>query len=88
MTDDRSEKGPLWRRDEIESPCIRVCVIHPESRLCTGCLRSIDEITRWSAMTAEERSAITAALPGRSAAPTGRRGGRAARLKRRMPDGD
>lgn len=88
MTDSRSEKDAPWRRDEIESPCISVCVIHPESRLCTGCLRSIDEITRWSAMTPEERSTITAALPGRSAAPKGRRGGRAARLKRRMPDED
>lgn len=88
MTDSRSDDDTPWRRDEIESPCIRVCVIHPESRLCTGCLRSIDEIARWSAMTAEERSTITAALPGRSAAPKERRGGRAARLKRRLPDQD
>ena len=29
----------------IESPCIDVCVIDPQSRLCKGCLRSIDEIT-------------------------------------------
>ena len=32
---------PIWRRDEIQSPCINICVIHPETRLCTGCLRSI-----------------------------------------------
>ncbi|WP_103173389.1 DUF1289 domain-containing protein [Paracoccus sp. SY] len=28
----------------IESPCIKVCVIDPATRLCTGCWRSLDEI--------------------------------------------
>ena len=39
---------PIWTRDEIDSPCINVCVIHPAERICTGCLRTIDEITAWS----------------------------------------
>ena len=46
----------------IESPCTKVCVIHPASRLCTGCLRSIDEITQWSRMSPAERRAVMAAL--------------------------
>ncbi len=71
----------IWARAEIESPCIKVCVIHPESRLCTGCLRSIDEIGAWSRMTAEARSGVMAELPSRAALVTKRRGGRAARLK-------
>ena len=45
----------VWRRDEVESPCVKVCVIHPEARLCTGCYRTIDEIAAWSRMSAEER---------------------------------
>tara|TARA_R110002033_G_scaffold33726_6_gene71169 strand:- start:3346 stop:3579 length:234 start_codon:yes stop_codon:yes gene_type:complete len=73
---------PVWTRNEIESPCVRICVVHPETRLCTGCARSIDEIGRWSRMTPEERAAIMAELPNREVAPKGRRGGRAARLKR------
>lgn len=72
----------VWTRPEIESPCVRVCVVHPETRLCTGCARSIDEIGRWSRMTPEERSTIMAELPNRDAAPKVRRGGRAARLNR------
>jgi len=71
----------IWKRAEIESPCIKVCVIHPESRLCTGCLRSIDEIGAWSQMTAEARRDIMAELPQRATKITKRRGGRAARLK-------
>lgn len=73
----------IWKRTEVESPCIKICVIHPEVRLCTGCARSIDEITRWSRMTAEERQTIMADLPSRTAAFGKRRGGRAARLAQR-----
>ncbi|MDW3222481.1 MAG: DUF1289 domain-containing protein [Paracoccaceae bacterium] len=76
MTDD------IWRRDEVESPCIKVCVVHPEARLCTGCLRSIDEITQWSRMTPEARRAVMKELPLRTGQITKRRGGRAARLAR------
>ena len=71
----------IWSRAEIESPCIKICVIEPKSRLCTGCLRSIDEIGAWSRMTAEARSEIMAELPSRAGQITQRRGGRAARLK-------
>ena len=72
----------VWKRNEIESPCVQICVIHPETRLCTGCARSIDEIGGWSRMSPEERRAIMDELPKRDAAPKGRRGGRAARLRR------
>lgn len=75
-----------WKRDEIESPCVNICVIHPEARLCTGCLRSIDEITQWSRMTPETRRAIIAELPDRAPRIAQRRGGRAARLKRPRPN--
>lgn len=69
-----------WTRAEIESPCVRICMLHPETRLCVGCARTGEEIARWSRMTAEERRAVMAELPLRSAAPAGRRGGRRARL--------
>ncbi len=72
----------IWKRTEVESPCIKVCVIHPEARLCTGCLRSIDEITVWSKLSPDARRAVIEELPGRQAILQKRRGGRAARLAR------
>ncbi|MCC5957245.1 MAG: DUF1289 domain-containing protein [Natronohydrobacter sp.] len=72
----------LWTRDEIESPCVKICVIHPESRLCTGCLRTIDEITQWSRMSVDARRQIMADLPARAPQLAQRRGGRAGRLNR------
>ena len=72
----------IWQRAEIKSPCIKICVIEPTSRLCTGCLRSIDEIGAWSRLSPEARKAVMDDLPGRRKLITKRRGGRAARLKR------
>lgn len=72
----------VWKRDEIESPCIKVCVIHPAARLCTGCYRSIDEIGAWSRMSPEERRAVMAELPARAGQFRVRRGGRRGRLSR------
>lgn len=69
----------VWQRDEIQSPCVKLCVIHPEERLCVGCLRSIDEISGWSRLTPDARAAIMADLPGRAPRLQKRRGGRMAR---------
>ena len=75
-------KDEIWMRDEIQSPCVKICVVHPEARVCTGCLRSIEEITRWSKMSHEERAEVMQALPARGALLKKRRGGRAARVAR------
>ncbi|ABD08092.1 Protein of unknown function DUF1289 [Rhodopseudomonas palustris HaA2] len=51
----------------LESPCIAVCVIHPQSGLCYGCGRTLPEIARWHRLASDERRAIMAALPERMA---------------------
>ncbi|WP_424179520.1 DUF1289 domain-containing protein [Yoonia sp. TsM2_T14_4] len=70
----------IWKRAEIDSPCIKICVIQPATRLCTGCLRTIDEISAWSRMTQEARAAVMADLPARKGLVAKRRGGRAGRV--------
>jgi hypothetical protein len=75
-------KDDVWKRDEIQSPCIKLCTIHPEERICVGCLRTIDEITAWSRLSHEARSALMAELPSRAPRLQKRRGGRVARLSR------
>ncbi|MGH1355966.1 MAG: DUF1289 domain-containing protein [Thalassovita sp.] len=72
----------VWKRDEIQSPCINICVMHSEARLCTGCFRSIEEITGWSRMSDDQRRAVMAELPSREGQIKKRRGGRAGRLAR------
>jgi len=46
------------------SPCIKVCVLAPGNR-CLGCLRTVDEIAAWGAMSAEEQWALTDVLDDR-----------------------
>jgi predicted Fe-S protein YdhL (DUF1289 family) len=78
----------IWKRDTVESPaesvpespCVKLCVIQPESRLCLGCYRSIDEITAWSRLGIAARRAVMAELPSRAAGLVKRRGGRAGRI--------
>ncbi|QPM89997.1 DUF1289 domain-containing protein [Pseudooceanicola algae] len=72
----------IWHREEIASPCVNICVMHPQAGLCTGCLRSRDEIAQWSTLSQDERRAIMAELPERGPLKTSRRGGRAGRLQR------
>jgi len=47
------------------SPCISLCVLDPESELCEGCGRSLDEISQWSRMTDDQRRAVMSRLPER-----------------------
>jgi uncharacterized protein len=50
---------------DIESPCIKVCVMDPVSGLCRGCGRTLDEIGAWSTLRPSERTAIIAQLADR-----------------------
>jgi hypothetical protein len=75
-------RDEVWKRDEIASPCVKMCVVHPDARLCVGCLRSIDEISTWSRMSHDEREMVMADLPSRAPQLAKRRGGRMARLSR------
>ncbi|MGB0245449.1 MAG: DUF1289 domain-containing protein [Paracoccaceae bacterium] len=70
----------VWARNEIESPCVKICVIHPSERLCTGCNRTIEEISAWSRLPQVERDKIINELPERASKLKKRRGGRAARI--------
>ena len=52
----------------IESPCGKICTLDACSGLCLGCGRTIDEIARWTAMSAGERARVMRELPVRLAA--------------------
>lgn len=66
----------VWKRNEIDSPCVKICVVHPEARLCIGCHRTLDEIAQWSKMSAEDRARVKAELPARAPQLRGKRRGR------------
>ena len=49
----------------ISTPCLRVCLLDPQSGLCEGCGRTRDEIARWGSMSEDERLTIMAGLEER-----------------------
>ena len=60
------EKDEMWKRDEIESPCKKICIIHPISNLCIGCYRTADEIRLWTSYSSDIRKSLLIELPQRS----------------------
>jgi uncharacterized protein len=68
---------------EIQTPCIKVCVIEPETGFCIGCGRTRMEIGNWLGISPAERQSIMLGLPERVETLTlrkRRRGGRQGRL--------
>jgi uncharacterized protein len=49
----------------ISTPCIRVCVLDPDTGLCEGCGRTRDEIARWYELSEDQRLAIMSGLEER-----------------------
>ena len=46
----------------IQTPCIGVCEIHKEHKICKGCYRSRLEIRQWLIGTDKDKLAILAAI--------------------------
>lgn len=51
--------------DTPASPCIDVCRIDPDTGLCDGCLRTLDEIAAWGGYSDEEKRAVIRAIAAR-----------------------
>ena len=84
MTDAPPPDDQVWKRNEIESPCVNICLIHPEAKICVGCHRTGEEITVWSKLSPDARRAVMEDLPARKALLPGRRGGRRGRDDRKV----
>jgi len=59
----------------METPCIKICRIDPQSGLCTGCLRTLDEIAEWQGFTESRRTEILSDL-GKRRVPENAEGAR------------
>ena len=56
--DDPMEPSPV-------SPCLGICLMDPRTRMCRGCLRTIEEIAGWYSASVPEKRAILACLEAR-----------------------
>ena len=53
--------------DDIESPCVRVCIRDGTRDICRGCYRTLGEISKWSSYTHAQKLALLEDLAQRKA---------------------
>ncbi len=63
VTMDAEMNAPLCL--DIETPCVKVCVVDPETGYCVGCGRTRGEIASWLAIDSDERRTIMVGLQER-----------------------
>ncbi|WP_426133699.1 DUF1289 domain-containing protein [Pseudomonas sp. PWP3-1b2] len=51
----------------VASPCVSICALDDDD-ICTGCQRTVDEITRWSRMDNAERRVVLGLCHARAVA--------------------
>lgn len=54
-----------WSNYKPDSPCTGICRMDEKSGLCTGCLRTIAEITSWWTLSVPERKEVYALIERR-----------------------
>jgi uncharacterized protein len=52
----------------VPSPCVSICTMDPTTGLCSGCLRTIDEIAGWSRYSNSEKRAVWQLIAARRGA--------------------
>jgi predicted Fe-S protein YdhL (DUF1289 family) len=51
----------------VPSPCINICRMVPETGLCEGCMRTIDEIVAWGRADDDYKRSVWAEIRRREA---------------------
>ena len=46
----------------VDSPCIDICTIDPDSNLCIGCGKTLEEIKNWFNFTTKEKEIVLKSL--------------------------
>ncbi|WP_082824072.1 HutD family protein [Crenobacter luteus] len=62
----------MTTRDEVPSPCVKLCRLDDSGRVCVGCRRTLDEIANWSTYSAAQKRAVRARLAADAASPLAR----------------
>jgi hypothetical protein len=55
---DRAQQVLALESVHVPSPCISVCVINPNSGLCEGCLRTLEEVAVWGQLPSAQQREV------------------------------
>jgi len=62
---DRAQQVLASDSVHVPSPCVSVCVINPNTGLCEGCLRNLEEVAGWGQMPSGQQKEIWQRIQGR-----------------------
>ena len=54
----RAEQVLTQPQPNVPSPCLSVCVMDPQTEVCAGCWRSLEEIGVWSRISDEAKRQV------------------------------
>ena len=64
---DTLDTPPNANPDDLpDSPCVGVCMVDKETKVCIGCLRTLKEIGGWRNMTLDQKREVVAACKVRA----------------------
>ena len=55
----------------VPSPCVSICLMHPDGGYCEGCLRTLPEIGQWGRMGDEDKRQVWQRIQQRLVQVTG-----------------
>jgi predicted Fe-S protein YdhL (DUF1289 family) len=67
MSPEPQHVNPVPLPTPVPSPCISLCEMAPETGLCRGCLRTIEEIVQWGSAGDDYKRAVWAEIRLREA---------------------
>jgi predicted Fe-S protein YdhL (DUF1289 family) len=54
----RATQVLAFEEPHVPSPCVSVCLMHPDGGHCEGCLRTLPEIGSWGRMSDEAKRLV------------------------------
>lgn len=58
LYDYEPDNPPANQSAEVPSPCIGICKMDADKRWCSGCFRSVAELTAWSTASNDSKRAV------------------------------
>jgi predicted Fe-S protein YdhL (DUF1289 family) len=55
----------MMSKQEVPSPCIKVCQLDPATQICLGCQRTMQEIADWLELSDVEKRAVLTRIESR-----------------------
>jgi predicted Fe-S protein YdhL (DUF1289 family) len=68
---DRAQQVLASDSVHVPSPCVSICVVNPNTGLCEGCLRTLNEVAAWGQLHSAQQREVWQLIQARCDAASG-----------------